>query len=52
MAILFIPVELSVERAKAIPHSRLWIVPNAGHGPVIGPRWPEFLRTASAFLRE
>jgi len=46
------PVEISVEMAKAIPQSRLWIIPNGGHGPVIGDRWPEFLRTASAFLRE
>lgn len=46
------PVELSVEMAEAIPHSALWIVPNAGHGPVIGERWPEFLKTAAAFLRE
>ncbi|HKW61545.1 MAG TPA: alpha/beta hydrolase [Candidatus Acidoferrum sp.] len=46
------PVELSVEMAKAIPNSRLWIVPNAGHGPVIGTRWPEFIQTASAFLQE
>jgi pimeloyl-ACP methyl ester carboxylesterase len=46
------PVELSVEMAKAIPNSRLWIVPNAGHGPVIGSRWSEFLQTASAFLQE
>jgi pimeloyl-ACP methyl ester carboxylesterase len=46
------PVELSVEMAKAIPRSSLWIVPNAGHGPVIGERWPEFLKTAAAFLRE
>lgn len=46
------PVELSVEMFKAIPHSRLWIVPNAGHGPVIGARWPEFIQTAAAFLRE
>jgi pimeloyl-ACP methyl ester carboxylesterase len=30
------PVELSVETFKAIPSSRLWIIPNAGHGPVIG----------------
>jgi hypothetical protein len=28
------------------------IIPNAGHGPVIGERWPEFLKTASAFLLE
>ena len=46
------PVELSVEMFKAIPNSRLRIVPNAGHGPVIGPRWPEFIQTASAFLED
>ena len=46
------PVELSVEMFKAIPNSRLWIVPNAGHGPVIGARWNEFIQTASAFLKE
>jgi pimeloyl-ACP methyl ester carboxylesterase len=45
------PVELSVDMAKAIPRSSLWIVPNGGHGPVIGERWPEFLATALAFLR-
>ena len=46
------PVELSVEMAKSIPNSRLWIISNAGHGPVLGARWPEFLQTASAFLQE
>lgn len=46
------PVELSVEMAKAIPGSSLWILPNAGHGPVMGARWSEFIRTAAAFLRE
>lgn len=46
------PVELSVEMFKAIPNSRLWIVPNAGHGPVIGNRWSDFIQTASAFLQE
>jgi pimeloyl-ACP methyl ester carboxylesterase len=40
------PVELSVEMAKAIPRSSLWIVPDGGHGPVLGARWPEFLKTA------
>jgi pimeloyl-ACP methyl ester carboxylesterase len=45
------PVEISVEMARAIPQSSLWIVPNAGHGPVLGQRWPEFLKTAAAFLR-
>jgi pimeloyl-ACP methyl ester carboxylesterase len=46
------PVEISVEMARAIRQSSLWIVPNAGHGPVIGERWPEFLKTAAAFLRK
>jgi pimeloyl-ACP methyl ester carboxylesterase len=46
------PVEISVEMARAIPRSSLWIVPNGGHGPVLGERWAEFLRTAAAFLRE
>ncbi|HEY6348879.1 MAG TPA: alpha/beta hydrolase [Candidatus Angelobacter sp.] len=46
------PVEISVDMAKAIPQSSLWIVPNAGHGPVIGECWPEFLKTALAFLRQ
>ena len=46
------PVELSVEMAKAIPNSSLWIVPNSGHSPVFGDRWPEFLKTAASFLRE
>jgi pimeloyl-ACP methyl ester carboxylesterase len=37
--------------AKAIPRSSLWIVPNAGHGPVLGQGWAEFLKTAAEFLR-
>ena len=46
------PVEISVEMARAVPVSNLWIVPGAGHGPVLGEKWPEFLQTAAAFLRE
>ncbi len=45
------PVEISVEMAKAIPHAQMWIIPNGGHGPVIGERWPEFVKTARAFLQ-
>ncbi len=45
------PVEISVEMAKAIPKSSLWIVPNGGHGPIGGERWPEFVKTAEGFLR-
>jgi len=44
-------VEISIEMAKAIPRSSLWIVPNAGHGPALGQGWAEFLKTAAAFLR-
>jgi pimeloyl-ACP methyl ester carboxylesterase len=46
------PVELSVEMARAIPQSSLWIVPNAGHGSVIGERWPEFQNLGASFLRQ
>jgi pimeloyl-ACP methyl ester carboxylesterase len=46
------PLEISVEMARAIRQSSLWIIPNAVHGPVIGDRWPEFLKTAAAFLRD
>jgi len=46
------PVEISVEMARAIRQSSLWIIPNGGHGPVIGDGWPEFLKAAAAFLRE
>jgi len=45
------PVELSVDMAKAIPNSSLWIIPAGGHGPVIGERWSEFIKVASAFLQ-
>jgi pimeloyl-ACP methyl ester carboxylesterase len=46
------PVEISVQMAKAIPQSSLWIIPGGGHGPIGGERWPEFVKTALAFLRE
>jgi pimeloyl-ACP methyl ester carboxylesterase len=46
------PVELSVEMARAIPQSQLWILPNRGHGPVLGDKWPDFQKAAAAFLRE
>lgn len=47
----FYPVEISVEMARAIPRSSLWIVPNSGHGPIGGAQWPEFVRTAYGFLQ-
>lgn len=45
------PVELSLEMAKAIPRSSLWIITDSGHGAVLG-RWPEFLKAAAQFLRD
>jgi pimeloyl-ACP methyl ester carboxylesterase len=45
------PLELSVEMARAIPRSSLWIVPDSGHGPIAGEKRPEFLRTSLAFLQ-
>lgn len=46
------PVDLSVEMAKAIPQASLWIVPDAGHGPVIGERWNEFLTNGRRISRQ
>lgn len=48
----FYPLEISVEMARAIPQSSLWIIPGGGHGPIGGERWPEFVKTALAFLQE
>ncbi|HLY20822.1 MAG TPA: alpha/beta hydrolase [Bryobacteraceae bacterium] len=47
----FYPVQISVDMAAAIPQSSLWIVPGSGHGPIGGARWPEFTKTARAFLQ-
>lgn len=45
------PVEIRQEMAHWIPNSRLWIIPG-GHGPVIGEKWPEFVKVARKFLSE
>ncbi len=44
------PVEISVEMARAIRQSSLWIIPDAGHGPVIGDKWAEFVKMAVHFF--
>lgn len=46
------PAAISFEMHQAIPRSSLWMIPNGGHGPVIGEKWPEFQKTATAFLAE
>jgi pimeloyl-ACP methyl ester carboxylesterase len=45
------PVEMATAMYRAIPHSALWISPNAGHGPVFFDAAPQFAQTALAFLR-
>jgi pimeloyl-ACP methyl ester carboxylesterase len=46
------PVELGLQLYRAIPHSRLWVVPNGGHGPIFLEHRDAFARTAQAFLDE
>ena len=45
------PVSLAFELRNSIPDSHLWILPNAGHGPVFGENAAGFARTAIGFLR-
>ena len=44
-------VSLAFDLQAAIPRSYLWVVPNAGHGPVFGENAPRFAETATSFLR-
>jgi pimeloyl-ACP methyl ester carboxylesterase len=46
-----VPVSIAVEMYTAIPRAWLWIVPNAGHGPVAGEMRGRFVEVATAFLR-
>ena len=46
----FYPLQISVDMATAIPQATLYIVRGGGHGPIGGERWPDFVKTASAFL--
>jgi pimeloyl-ACP methyl ester carboxylesterase len=45
------PLELSLEMYRAIPRAELWVVPNAGHGPIFMEHADTFARTAVTFLR-
>ncbi|MFY9607876.1 MAG: alpha/beta fold hydrolase [Blastocatellia bacterium] len=47
----FYPVELALEMYAAIARSHLWVIPNAGHGPIYADQKDAFIKTASAFLR-
>jgi pimeloyl-ACP methyl ester carboxylesterase len=46
----FYPVEMAMELYRSIPSSALWIVPNAGHGPIFGSLAAPFVQTALAYL--
>ncbi len=55
----YFPVELPVEIYKAVPNCALWIVPNAGHVPIIESRFPlvasekvRFVPTAIEFFSD
>jgi len=44
------PVSIAFELYQAIPNASLWVVPNAGHGPVFGAYAARFAETALSFL--
>ncbi|WP_225413203.1 alpha/beta fold hydrolase [Stigmatella hybrida] len=46
------PIELTVELYRALPASRLWVIPGGGHCPIFGEHREAFVRTALAFLEE
>jgi len=45
------PVEMAIKMYRAIPKAALWVVPNAGHGPVFFDAAPQFVQTSLAFFR-
>ena len=45
------PVKLAVEMYTAISRSYLWVIPNGGHGPILGEMADPFAETSLAFLR-
>lgn len=47
----FYPVSMALEQYSAIRKSRLWVVPNGGHGPISGAMREQFATTAAEFLR-
>ncbi|WP_342380022.1 alpha/beta hydrolase [Myxococcus stipitatus] len=44
------PVELSLEMHRAIPESRLWVVPGGGHCPIFGAQREAFAHAAREFI--
>jgi pimeloyl-ACP methyl ester carboxylesterase len=46
----FFPVDIAFGMYRAIPRSALWVVPNGGHLPTLGPLAPAFEAEALSFL--
>ena len=46
------PVEIGVELYRAIPRSKLWVVPGGGHGPVFLEAADMFAKTSIRFLED
>jgi pimeloyl-ACP methyl ester carboxylesterase len=44
------PVEMAIALYRAIPRSGLWVVPNAGHGPIFLERAPLFAHACLEFF--
>ena len=44
------PVEMAMELFRSIPRSSLWVVPDAGHGPIFGKLAAPFVDIAMAYL--
>jgi pimeloyl-ACP methyl ester carboxylesterase len=44
------PVELAIELFRGISNSKLWVVPNGGHGPIFGEFAPQFAAIALKHL--
>ncbi|MEW6125621.1 MAG: alpha/beta fold hydrolase [Acidobacteriota bacterium] len=47
----FYPARLAIELYEAMPNAYLWMVPNAGHGPIFLEMTAPFIATALPFLR-
>jgi pimeloyl-ACP methyl ester carboxylesterase len=46
------PIKMAVELYAAIPRSYLWVIPNAGHGPIFGDMADRFVEISLAFLND
>jgi pimeloyl-ACP methyl ester carboxylesterase len=46
------PMDVMQELRASIPGAELWVIPGAGHGPILGPQTASFLDRALAFLRQ